>query len=986
MRSRGLVLLVALLALSTSVQAATLEITPTAPTVGAFDIANLVGSANDADNVGTGENPPYTNDATTYVAHDRGGQGQTFLTGAGTTQITGVWVQHVSYTTSVDQTWYQMQVGSQLQIRITNPAASGGANFVLASEIYTITGQEQNALPTSSTNTQTGTGRWFHVTLDKPVTLEANTLYGFDLTSLSGQAGVFFFETMGLRDDAAGGNPYANGTAYVTGSAGAPDNTMTVAPGDRVFIVELNSPYVAHSAVPANTATEVLRTADLSWTAGDGITLHDVYLGTNSSDVSAATRAQPLGVLVSQGQSNTTFDPGALQFGQTYYWRIDEVEQNGTIHRGNVWSFTVEAMAYALTGITATASSVNSATNTPAINTVNDSGMTGDLADTNNKAMWQSAKGTFPAWIQFDFDGLYKLYEMKVWNHNSPYESVLGFGAKDTVVEYSTDGTTWTKLGDFQFAQAAGEEAQAVNTIVPFSGVAARSVKITINNTWLSLNQTGLSEVRFYYLPVVAREPSPATDSTGVNPTTVALGWRPGREAATHNVYLGTDANALTLAGSPTTADFTPANIVLGAKYYWRVDEVNTAAAPTTWASAVWNFTTSDFLVVDDMEGYNDTTNAIYSAWIDGYNTGTNGAQVGHNSPTNSTFGETSIIYGGKQSMPLIYGNSNIATSEATRTFTTDQDWSRAGITTLTLFFRGASTNTSSQLYVKINGTQVTYPGNASILSALVWKQWNIDLSAVGNVKAVKTLTIGLTGTGTGTLYIDDIRLYRSAPAMVTPADPGTNNLVASYAMESDAKDSKGGYNGTLNTITFSDSVTTALGKAAVFNGTSGYIDLGATFGTGVVSKLTNCTATAWVYYAGSGNNWQRVFDFGTSSTNYMFLTTRNGNSYPRFAVRGTGKDEVSATDTKVMSVGWHHTAAVVDAATMTIALYVDGILVQGSVTTTVTPKDLGATTQNWLGRSMFSTDPYLTGTVDELKIFNRVLTAGEIAYLAGER
>ena len=127
---RKLIYLVAcavLLGAASGVQAAVLTITPTAPEPGATAIANFVGCNIDADNVGTPADPPYANDATTYVAHDRGGQGQTFLTGSNPAgyQMTGVWVRHVAYTSAVDQTWYAMQAGSKLQIRVTNPAASG---------------------------------------------------------------------------------------------------------------------------------------------------------------------------------------------------------------------------------------------------------------------------------------------------------------------------------------------------------------------------------------------------------------------------------------------------------------------------------------------------------------------------------------------------------------------------------------------------------------------------------------------------------------------------------------------------------------------------------------------------------------------------------------------------------------------------------------------------------------------------------------------
>ncbi len=243
-----------LLSTAGSVRAAVLEITPDAPVPGALDIANFVGSLTDADNVGTEDdsnNPPYWNDWCTYVAHDRGGQGQTFVTGDGDVVITGVWVRHVTYSgANPDQTWYRMQPGAELEIRITDPAAAGTDAFVLARETYVVTGEEENALPADTTNDQTGTSLWFHITLDAPVALAANKEYGFDLTSLSGKAGIMFFETDGINDRAEGGNPYEAGTAYTSGVNpddhgddlnGANDNNMVVAPGDHVFVVELES-------------------------------------------------------------------------------------------------------------------------------------------------------------------------------------------------------------------------------------------------------------------------------------------------------------------------------------------------------------------------------------------------------------------------------------------------------------------------------------------------------------------------------------------------------------------------------------------------------------------------------------------------------------------------------------------------------------------------------------------------------------------------
>ncbi|MHC4489486.1 MAG: tail fiber domain-containing protein [Planctomycetota bacterium] len=86
-------------------------------------------------------------------------------------------------------------------------------------------------------------------------------------------------------------------------------------------------PTQASNPVPADGATYVSITADLSWTAGLDATLHDVYFGTSSPGIFQGN------------QSDTTFNPGTMAHSTKYYWRIDEVNKGGkTI--GTVWSFT----------------------------------------------------------------------------------------------------------------------------------------------------------------------------------------------------------------------------------------------------------------------------------------------------------------------------------------------------------------------------------------------------------------------------------------------------------------------------------------------------------------------------------------------------------------------------------------------------------------------------------------------------------------------
>ena len=752
-------------------------------------------------------------------------------------------------------------------------------------------------------------------------------------------------------------------------------------------------PNQAYNPMPAAGVTEVLRNAaTLSWKGNEKAQAHDVYFGTTLADVTDAARGNPLGVAVSVAQDANTYDPGLLEFGRTYYWRVDEVRADGvTIDGGDIWSFTVEPLSYPIKGVTTTASSSNN-TNMGPGKTVDGSGVgAGDVHSTVANDMWLSAKtGPQPTWIQFAFDKVYKLDKVLVWNSNQAMESAFGFGAKDVLVEYSTDGITWAKLGDVQLEQAPGD-AGYTPAAVNLAGTVAQYIKMTINSNWGGLlPQYGLSEVRFYYIPVWAREPKPAVGATAVDPQ-VSLHWRSGREAASHQVYLSTDQQAVKDGTVPVaTVAMPPYEVAanLAQTYYWKVVEVNNVQTPTSWDGDVWSFSTASTLIVDNFESYTDEKGKeIFAAWIDGWDNPTkNGAVVGH---AQAPFAERVIRHGGQQSMPLAYNNSGGATySEAERTFAAPQDWSKYGITTLVLWFRGDPNNTPAPLYLKINGAKVLFNNGAPSTALPLWKQWNIDLASLGvSLKSVTTLAIGVgdgKSGGTGSIYLDDIALHATAPQVVAPVDPGVGALVALYAMESNTQDASGkGNHGTASGNPVYGNGPTGYGKALKFDGLDDYVTL--PIGS-LVSSLSNITVATWVNYSGAGGGWQRVWDFGTGNTNYMFLTpNRAGTQSPRFAIRTATVAERNVTAPRALSIGWHHVAVTIDGTTKVATLFVDGAA-GASNTMTVLPKDLGNTNQNWIGRSQFTGDAFLNSTVDDLRIYNVALTEGQVRYLAGDR
>ncbi|MBN1363156.1 MAG: discoidin domain-containing protein [Sedimentisphaerales bacterium] len=744
---------------------------------------------------------------------------------------------------------------------------------------------------------------------------------------------------------------------------------------------------------PADGAVDVRRDTVLTWNPGLLAATHDVYFGTAFDDVNSASRTDPRGVLVSQNQTANTYDPpGMLAIGQTYYWRVDDVNAAiATTLKGEIWSFTAEPYAYLVTNVTATAT-IPTEAGSDIANIVNGSGVREDGGHTIvPQDIWKgTGKSTDDVTIQFAFDRLYKLDEMRVWNYNHQYEPYLFFSLKDITVEYSADGETWTTLGDYTLPQGTGQITfQALP--IDFGGAPARYVRFVVNSNYGG-GGFGLSEVQFYQIPTFAREPQPQAGAVDVSPS-VVLSWRPGREAASHEVHISTDANAVAAGEaladtvSVPSYDATPVNLLMGEKYYWMIVEVNDAETPSAWDSDVWDFNTPGFIVVDDFESYTEEDgNLIYEAWGDGYGVAGNGSQVGHNDPPYVEL--NNVLPGsGAQAMPFTYGLDSETTSEATRTFASPQDWTRGGASTLVVWFRGNLGNATGQLYLKVNGTRINYSGSAGSLAASVWKQWNVDLASLGAAaKSVKTLTLGVSGSGTGMLYFDEIRLYRDAPpATGNPVDPGMANLVAHYPMSDSAADASGNNrNGTVETGSSFAAGPQGYGRAVVLDGTSGYVTLPIGM---LIQSLSSSTYASWVnFLAPTGGAWERVFDFGTGTTNYMFLSTRQTATGPMtFGILTTGGTEVRVVGPDRVPAGWHHVAVVIDSATMNIDLYLDGLVV-GSNTTTMLPSGLGNTTQNWLGRSQWADDSYYAGSIDEFRIYNRALTSAEVQYLAGDR
>ncbi|MFI8878530.1 beta-L-arabinofuranosidase domain-containing protein [Streptomyces sp. NPDC055243] len=159
--------------------------------------------------------------------------------------------------------------------------------------------------------------------------------------------------------------------------------------------------------------------------------------------------------------------------------------------------------------------------------------------------------------------------------------------------------------------------------------------------------------------------------------------------------------------------------------------------------------------------------------------------------------------------------------------------------------------------------------------------------------------------------------------------------------------------------------------------GSCQYVDLPS----GVLGGATDVTLSAWVKPTHDAA-WTRILDCGNDASRYLYLAARTSEGVPRFAITSNGPGgEQGINGTAPLALDeWSHVAVTIRGATGT--LYVNGTAVAANTAMTLHPAALGSLKNNWLGRSHFAADPVFAGVFDEVNLWSRALTAGEIAGL----
>jgi len=520
------------------------------------------------------------------------------------------------------------------------------------------------------------------------------------------QAGVEFYS--GSGQIAAGPRMlFAAGTQEAVPTAGR--GTYNLLPeGQKLFLNAIrymmgSGPAKASQPQPANGAVVVDTWVSLTWTPGDFAASHDVYLGESFDDVNNGTgnafRGNQTATFFVAGFPGNPY-PDGLVPGTTYYWRINEVNtaDPNSPWKGDVWSFSIPSKkAYKPVPANGTESVALNVTLT---------------------------------WTP----GLAAKFHTIYFGDNLDTVANAASGVPVGTTSYTPSGLKMAKTYYWRVDE--------------FDGTATHKGDVWIFTT---LGAVGT--------------PNPANGAVGVNPA-AALTWRAGGLAASHEVYFGADADAVKNAtktspeykGPKALGDesYAPGILKLQTAYYWRIDEVNTVNPDSPWKGNVWSFTTGNYFVVDDFEGYDAGANQIWYAWHDGLGYGTpgtpgyfggNGTGASVGDETTASFTELTIIHGGKQSMPLNYDNNKQGAakySEAEFKLTAPRDWTADGVGELSLWFRGRAASVGSF----VEGPVGTYTITA--IGADIWNQadeFHFAYKTLTGVGSIEAQVLSVTNT-----------------------------------------------------------------------------------------------------------------------------------------------------------------------------------------------------------------------------------------------
>ena len=745
-------------------------------------------------------------------------------------------------------------------------------------------------------------------------------------------------------------------------------------------------PRSAWGSSPADgSITDVERAVPLSWSPGDFAAQHDVYFGTDDFAVADADTSDTTGIYRGrQDLGNENYIPTeALEYDQTYYWRIDQYNTDETLSRGIVWSFMVGDFLI-----------------------VEDF----EAFDTDDNQIWWAwkdglgyvAHGTEPA-----YPGNGTGSEVGDGGTGSyTEETIVNGGAQSIPYWYNNN-----KQGYLNYSEA-------VLTLAPPRDWTRKDVKA------LSLWFRGYLESASTFteeppgtFTVTARSGNVWGQSDQFNYVFKQLSG-PGSIIAKVESTTNTDpgAKAGVMIRETLDPDSKHAFAFMrpdgGVRFNRRIE-----TGDITMNSVENDLTFPHWVKLErDISGLFTVSHSSDGVtWVP-----VNDAGMG----TSDTVQMNTIVYIG---LALASNNtaainetifSNISTTGSVMGVWQSQDI-------------GILSNDPEPLYVAVaNNTgspAVVFHDDPNAARLDIWTEWNIDMKEFSdqgvNLSDVNSIAIGLgdrnnpQAGGSGKMYFDNIRLYppRCVPDLVKPAGDFSNNcivdmadleimaenwllsdydvtaeavsdanLVLHYEFEGNANDSSGnGNHGEPNGVTF---VSGNIGQAIELDGVDDYVAI-PNFNYASPGH-TQVSACAWIR---------------TSNPFNQTIVTFDRNSYWRLEINGDGAEDGQVgwcvmtstgqadfgSHTRVDDGQWHHVMGVFDNGALMV--FIDGKL--DNSTTAGSTFGTEITRYGFVG-TRSEADVFdgaqnspawpFAGNLDDVRIYERALSQAEIANLAG--